>query len=244
MTTTEPVPPQEQLPPAQRPQPPPPTVEQQEDGSALVPGLLVVVAAYMIYRGAHTRIPRSWQTVVNVLGIQLSIGGQLSQIASRALDRQRREAGRAGDELWSQAGRGIQAGVSAGLQTVAEAIIWTDRNVPDGPITKDSGVLTDNTALLPTAGQPPDLLAAMTVLATANAAIITAAQGAGWNTKTWFSQNDNRVRDTHVALNRTSVPFDSPFLSPSGAKLRYPGDPKAPIGEKAGCRCWLSTSRR
>lgn len=59
-------------------------------------------------------------------------------------------------------------------------------------------------------------------------------------TKKWHSAGDSRVRHTHRILNGQGVPIDGLFQSPSGAALRYPGDPLAPISETSGCRCWVS----
>ncbi|MDE3809957.1 head morphogenesis protein [Sinorhizobium meliloti] len=56
--------------------------------------------------------------------------------------------------------------------------------------------------------------------------------------KRWHSAGDNRVRHTHRVLNGQAVGIDEVFQSPSGATLRYPGDPRAPISEISGCRCW------
>jgi len=56
-------------------------------------------------------------------------------------------------------------------------------------------------------------------------------------TKIWRSAGDNRVRHTHRSLNGKSVALDGSFHSASGAVLRYPGDPQAPISEISGCRC-------
>jgi hypothetical protein len=56
-------------------------------------------------------------------------------------------------------------------------------------------------------------------------------------TKVWRSAGDSRVRHTHRALNGKGIGIDEMFLSPSGAMLRYPGDPMAPINETSGCRC-------
>lgn len=58
-------------------------------------------------------------------------------------------------------------------------------------------------------------------------------------TKIWRSAGDNRVRHTHRVLNGKSVGVDEAFQSRSGALLRYPGDPQAPISEISGCRCRL-----
>jgi len=58
--------------------------------------------------------------------------------------------------------------------------------------------------------------------------------------KEWRSMRDKRVRRTHnhsVGMDGQKVPFNSTFLSPSGARLRHPHDSSAPLSEIAGCRC-------
>lgn len=55
--------------------------------------------------------------------------------------------------------------------------------------------------------------------------------------KVWNSARDNRVRDTHRVLNGESVGLNEGFVSPSGAILRYPLDPNAPLEETVNCRC-------
>lgn len=51
--------------------------------------------------------------------------------------------------------------------------------------------------------------------------------------------NDGRTRDTHLAMDGQKVQFDQPFVSPSGARLMYPGDRSlgAPAEETVQCRC-------
>ena len=59
-------------------------------------------------------------------------------------------------------------------------------------------------------------------------------------TRVWRSAGDNKVRHTHAAMNGQVVKgLDAPFLSPSGAMLRYPGDTGLGAGadEVIGCRC-------
>lgn len=56
--------------------------------------------------------------------------------------------------------------------------------------------------------------------------------------KVWRSAGDGRVRDTHRMLNGETVGFTQSFASPSGARLRYPGDARAPAAEIIQCRCW------
>lgn len=59
-------------------------------------------------------------------------------------------------------------------------------------------------------------------------------------TKKWRSAGDKRVRHTHAALSRAEpIGMEEAFISPSGARLRYPGDPQAPASEIIGCRCYL-----
>ncbi|MET3648034.1 phage minor head protein [Phyllobacterium ifriqiyense] len=57
--------------------------------------------------------------------------------------------------------------------------------------------------------------------------------------KIWRSAADGRVRHTHRVLNGQAVGFDAAFQSVSGARLRFPGDPDAPVNEISGCRCHL-----
>lgn len=58
-------------------------------------------------------------------------------------------------------------------------------------------------------------------------------------TKIWHSSADNRVRETHRALNKQKVGFNAAFVSLSGAQLRFPGDPSAPAAEVINCRCYM-----
>lgn len=57
--------------------------------------------------------------------------------------------------------------------------------------------------------------------------------------KVWKTASDDRVRHTHAALHNTSVAFDAPFVTPSGARLLHPGDTSlgATGKEIIGCRC-------
>lgn len=58
--------------------------------------------------------------------------------------------------------------------------------------------------------------------------------------RTWRSAGDLRVRHTHMGLNGDTVGLRQPFVSPSGARLMFPGDPSAPADETIGCRCDVS----
>lgn len=219
------------------PEQPPP---EEEEGSSLIPALLAVYSAYLIYRAAQGQLEREWKSVVVSLGLPVLIGGVLAQIAARALARQQRDAGRAGDELWRHTEEGIAAGVTAGYQVIAEALIYQDQHAPlGGPATRDAGDPTG----VPTAENPPWVMADMTANAVGNAAQTTAAAAAGWRYKTWVSMKDNRVRHTHRVMNGQRVGMQDSFTSPTGVRLEFPGDPSAPIEEIANCRCAIRIGR-
>ena len=57
----------------------------------------------------------------------------------------------------------------------------------------------------------------------------------GFQSKTWNSQEDNRVRPSHVQLDGMTVPIEAEFKE----NLKYPGDPDAPSEEILNCRCFL-----
>lgn len=68
------------------------------------------------------------------------------------------------------------------------------------------------------------------------------AAGLGATQKTWRTRMDPKVRVSHGALEGETVGMFEPFTTVSGAQLAFPGDPTAPIGEVANCRCRLSYS--
>lgn len=53
----------------------------------------------------------------------------------------------------------------------------------------------------------------------------------------WDSTGDSKVRHTHRALDGEQVGFDEPYISPTGARIMFPGDPDAPASEVINCRC-------
>jgi hypothetical protein len=58
--------------------------------------------------------------------------------------------------------------------------------------------------------------------------------------RTWDDAGDRKVRHTHHAMNGQKVRgLEAPFVSPSGARLRFPGDTNLGAGaeEVIGCRC-------
>ena len=55
--------------------------------------------------------------------------------------------------------------------------------------------------------------------------------------RTWHTARDARVRDSHVAMEGQRHPGLEPFTSGLGNRLRFPGDPLAPIEDRIQCRC-------
>ena len=53
----------------------------------------------------------------------------------------------------------------------------------------------------------------------------------------WLTSRDGKVRDTHALLEGDVKPHGEPFITASGAKLLYPGDPDGPAEEIIQCRC-------
>lgn len=56
----------------------------------------------------------------------------------------------------------------------------------------------------------------------------------------WRCASDDRVRDSHLMMNRQKVKgMQTPFITPDGYKLRYPHDSSlgAPARETINCRC-------
>jgi 2'-5' RNA ligase len=62
-------------------------------------------------------------------------------------------------------------------------------------------------------------------------------------TKTWRTREDNRVREAHAEVDRTSVPAQGVFTV-GGYAMRFPGDPTAPASLTVNCRCVLDYERQ
>ena len=83
------------------------------------------------------------------------------------------------------------------------------------------------------------LIAHQEVLGALNSGEYAAAVQSGvMRSKTWMTMADDRVRDSHAALDGKTVDIGQAF--PNG--LRYPHDPLGAPDEVFGCRCTLSFS--
>lgn len=64
---------------------------------------------------------------------------------------------------------------------------------------------------------------------------------AGFTSAVWMTQEDERVRPTHVKCGEQgAVELGKPFSN----GLLYPGDPNGPASEVISCRCWLVGASR
>lgn len=218
---------------------------QEQDGDSLIPALLAVYSAYMVYRAARGRLEGTVEQIAAALGLSALIGAALAQIAARALARQRDDAGRRAEELYPVTAQATLAGVEAGMLTIVDALRWLDTHTEEGAaVTRDfnAGWSTSG-SYVPTAEDPPQILAETIAAATAHGAQLEAASAAGWRFKTWVTMRDARVRASHRVMNGQKVSLAEPFVSGHGARLMFPGDPAADVSEWANCRCTLRTSR-
>ncbi len=69
-----------------------------------------------------------------------------------------------------------------------------------------------------------------------------AAVRGGANKKTWNTENDNLVRDTHEYINGVTMEIEERFYTFDGDSARYPGDFTS-AANNANCRCWLAYSK-
>ena len=68
----------------------------------------------------------------------------------------------------------------------------------------------------------------------------THSEALGYTHKTWKTQADSRVRDTHFhnGVTNKRVPIDSDFRA-GGLRAEQPGDPQLPPSDRIRCRCYL-----
>ena len=60
--------------------------------------------------------------------------------------------------------------------------------------------------------------------------------------KTWRTMRDNRVRETHEALEGRRIPFEDWFYADDGDQALFPGGFANPENN-VNCRCWLDFER-
>jgi hypothetical protein len=61
----------------------------------------------------------------------------------------------------------------------------------------------------------------------------------GAKKKEWLATMDDRVRDTHAAVDGKQIAIDKAF-DVGGTSLRFPGDPQGDISQTINCRCTIT----
>jgi HK97 family phage portal protein len=79
-------------------------------------------------------------------------------------------------------------------------------------------------------------IATTEMLGSAHAGSFQAASDLGAERKTWITARDNRVRETHLAMEGVETDLKTPF-SVGESPLQWPGDPAGPPEEICRCRC-------
>jgi hypothetical protein len=213
-------------PPVPVPTPPP----EQEEADHLLAVIAMIVAAYIGWRAATNRGEKTRDELLTPLGIPATVTYALQQSALRVLTWQRSSNGRAGDELLPYVAQGVAAAVKAGVEVIEDTIVdWDDDERMDDVAARAKAVAA---------------LARAVARTTSNAAMEAVAQAAGWSHKTWFTQQDSRVRSAHRSMQGQKVPLSGKFTDGAGRSLDYPGDPTAPADTWIGCRCWMTIERQ
>lgn len=77
-----------------------------------------------------------------------------------------------------------------------------------------------------------------------NAGRLAAYDATGVEELEWIAYSDGRSGDRHhERLDGTRVRRGEPWTTPLGNRLRYPGDPTAPVEDTANCRCTMRPVR-
>jgi hypothetical protein len=94
------------------------------------------------------------------------------------------------------------------------------------------------------AGQSPlnprkaDMFARTATNTAVNAGFESTFKASGLAARSWITQRDDRVRESHGAVDRDVVAAGENFIV-GGFEARFPGDPNLPIGLRINCRCIL-----
>ena len=90
-----------------------------------------------------------------------------------------------------------------------------------------------------------ELIARTESCSTMNAGSNELYKAEGIQNKEWISVQDERTRDSHLIMDGVVVPITDKFEVPAtdnseAAYMEYPGDPAAPVGQVANCRCTIA----
>lgn len=83
-----------------------------------------------------------------------------------------------------------------------------------------------------------DVIARTELAQAENTGIVEGYKEAGVKRIRWIAYSDGRSGDRHhERMNGKEIDVGDRFTTPLGNKLRYPGDPRAPIADTVNCRC-------
>lgn len=90
-----------------------------------------------------------------------------------------------------------------------------------------------------------NLIARTELVQVENTGIVTGMQMVGVERIEWLAYTDGKSGDRHhERMDGKTIAVGEYFTTPLGNKLRYPGDPMAPIAETANCRCTVAPARK
>lgn len=89
-----------------------------------------------------------------------------------------------------------------------------------------------------------NLIARTEMVQVENTGIVTGMQLAGVERIEWLAYTDGKSGNRHhERMDGKVIGAGEYFVTPLGNRMRYPGDPMAPIEETANCRCTVAPAR-
>jgi hypothetical protein len=86
-------------------------------------------------------------------------------------------------------------------------------------------------------GSRADLISGRAIVGLVGAVAGWLYSQSGTSTQMWQTMEDEKVRDSHAAMDGQTVNAGESFISGLGNQLAYPGDPSGPPEDVANCRC-------
>jgi predicted phage terminase large subunit-like protein len=103
---------------------------------------------------------------------------------------------------------------------------------------------TDRGTLYAFSSERAALIARTELVQAENAGQFSGYAASGVETKMWLAYTDGRSGPrNHDEMNRVEVPIGDYFELPDGTRMRFPGDPRAPIYHLANCRCSIAPGK-
>lgn len=200
----------------------------------------------------HDRLVQGTHLGVTVSGeVFNSVRVAVAQGATEGWGRDKLAQRIAADLSWEQEGdywRDVKAQASSRIDTILDAIgepgaasrEWARLHDPEvQSFRNDMNLATKHLDAEKSLWQNRALLIARTEATGANNfAGIRALVDEGVATKEWVATEDARTRETHRVADGQQAPVLGRFLVGTSSMI-FPGDPTAPVGEVANCRCVL-----